>query len=492
MANKIRVRGNALVITDSVSGNTKLDVLKSTVYYDSEQLRKGLVSIVRTSTPFTAPIFEESFTGSLNSLDELFTLDTFREFCNNNLGSTEILPEPIPILDNRVIVKTSADFGTSIDSTKEYFIDGVIDMTGVKLFVPAGGINIKGYDFNISQLTSSDPSYVMFESLIGGSGDILMSDLGITVSGTNSKVYDLTSVDGLGAIETYAINYNNCTSIGEIAGYRQGLDIGGGRFGGTPNLILSGTWLGGFRITNQLVRGLDNTWTGSLFEAGTLFQMNSRFLTDLNCDLGTNSSLLDFQSSNFASPNLLELQGCEITRNGTHVPTDTNITPNTSSTDLTSFWKNNNGVPNTFTGGRVEITTQATTTISTVSVMVDISGTYTHSDLVHFGTSANGGLENLATNPREFEAFVSYVVDGSPDVSTTIYIVKNDGVSDTVIGQQTRAINNSQGGNDVGYFTFKRKIILELNETVRLQISNNTSTANYVAEVGSFFEVDEL
>ena len=48
----------------------------------------------------------------------------------------------------RIYVRSSADFGT-IDSTKEYFIDGIVDMTGVSIEVPAGGINLSGYNFDL-------------------------------------------------------------------------------------------------------------------------------------------------------------------------------------------------------------------------------------------------------------------------------------------------------------------------------------------------------
>ena len=41
----------------------------------------------------------------------------------------------------RVIVTRSEQF-ENIDSGKEYFIDGIIDMTGVSIEIPAGGIDV--------------------------------------------------------------------------------------------------------------------------------------------------------------------------------------------------------------------------------------------------------------------------------------------------------------------------------------------------------------
>ena len=158
-------------------------------------------------------------------------------------------------LDNRIIVKQASDFGT-IDSTKEYFLDGVVDMGAVSIEIPIGGINIKGYDFNSSGLTSSENTYKMFTSPIGGSGDVLWSDFKIEVTGTASQILDIVSDDGNKAFEITRINFNNCTSLGEIDNYRQGLEVGTGRFGGTPNLIFSGAWSGGYFIDSSIVRGL--------------------------------------------------------------------------------------------------------------------------------------------------------------------------------------------------------------------------------------------
>ena len=147
------------------------------------------------------------------------------------------------MLENRVIVTQAnkdTTLGGTIDSTKEYFIDGIIDMGATEITVPSGGINIKGYDFNVSGLTSSENSYTMFTG--ANAGDVLFSDFKIEVDGTSSKVLDLTNGSGFNAFEIARINFNNCTSLGELNGYRQGLESGTGRFGGTPNLILSGTW----------------------------------------------------------------------------------------------------------------------------------------------------------------------------------------------------------------------------------------------------------
>ena len=68
-------------------------------------------------------------------------------------------------LDN-IIVCTQANkdttLGGTIDSTKEYFLDGVIDMGTTQITVPTTGMTIRGYSFDLSGLTSSENNYTMF------------------------------------------------------------------------------------------------------------------------------------------------------------------------------------------------------------------------------------------------------------------------------------------------------------------------------------------
>jgi len=78
-----------------------------------------------------------------------------------------------------------------------------------------------------------------------------------------------------------------------------------------------------------------------IFQEGASLVINSRFLTDINCDLPASAAFCDFQSSNFANPSTLQIQGAIISRDGVTDSTDTNILPNILSSDIASIWKNN-------------------------------------------------------------------------------------------------------------------------------------------------------
>lgn len=397
-------------------------------------------------------------------------------------------------LQKRIVVNQSnvaITLGGTIDSSKEYFIDGVIDMGTTQITVPTTGMTLRGYSFDISGLTSSEDNYTMFnsESALIGSGNVLGADYYITTSGTNSKVYELYDATGFNAFEFTRVNYIDCASLGDIHDYRQGLESGTGRFGGSPSLTLHGAWLGGFRISTSIVRNMSDVTAEPLFKTGTGFEMSSRFLTDINCDLGALQPLLDFSDVNFPNPSTLELRDTIITRNGVTVPNDANITPNIEASNLSCSWKDNNGIPNTFVGAIATLTTEIQTGV-TGGLPFILLGTFTNSDMQHFDSPSNGQLRHLGSNPREYTVNFDFVLDGGANDEYKIELVKNDG-SNSIVYQQTRVVNNLQGGRDVAYFTGLANVILNSNNYVFWQVTNITSNTNCTLELDSSWSVEE-
>lgn len=416
------------------------------------------------------------------------TGDTWREaMIKSNNNFSELFGAS---LSSVVIVKTAADLAGTLSSDVAYFIDGVIDMGSQSIEVPAGGITLSGYSFDVSQLVSTASSYTMFVSPVGGSGNIIGSDYAVEVSGSGSKVYDITDATSASAFEFSRINYNNCTSLGTITNYRQGLEFGTGRFGGKPELELSGTWAGGFLIDTSIVRGMtDGAY--SLFKAGAGFVMGSRFKVSQNVDLPASVSFIDFSASNFTNPSTLQLVGSIVTRNGVSDASDANITPNVLASELVSSWSGNNGLPNTFVGGELTLTTEVTTTITAAGTYVDLAGTFATADLQHFDSPANGQIRHLGASPREFTLSGQLILDSTAndevDLKVVIFRAATSNFEDKKI--QRRVINNLQGGRDVGYFALIDNIILNQNDYVKLQVANATATNNITAELDSFIIV---
>jgi len=398
----------------------------------------------------------------------------------------------------RVVVTQSnytTTLGGTIDSTKEYFLDGIIDIGTTQIIVPSGGMYLTGYNFDVSGLTSSEDSYTMFISDVGGSGNILGKDYFIEVTGAASKVYDLTSATGFDAFEFARINYNNCTSLGEINGYRQGLETGTGRFGGSPSFTLSGTWVGGYRITTSIVRALAGTMTDPLFKAGTGFTMASRFLTDINCDLPTLSAFADFSPSNFPNPSTVQIKGAIFTRDGALKPNDTNILSNLSPSDLSCDWKSNNGLPNTYVGGTSSVATEVETVVSAVSTWYDLEGVFITTGAEHFTGNADGELTHDGISPREFEFTAGLTIEGTANNDISIRFMKYDfeTTSFTPLDYTitTRQINSLIGGRDVAFFNVVYGGVLDQNDYLKLQVRNNSSSNNLTLETGSYLRIQE-
>ena len=410
-----------------------------------------------------------------------------RRISVNNLGSSSF-----GTLDGRIVVNQSnvaTTLGGTIDSTKQYFIDGSIDMSGVTVTVPSTGIFIKGYNLDLSFLTCSDNSYVMFDSATAG--NVFFQDITVTTSGTASQVFDLTDATGFNAVELVRVNFNDCTAIGELNGYRQGLETNTGRFGGTPEMTLSGTWLGGYFIDVSIVRSLtDGGYT--LYKAGTGFTMNSRFRTNQNIDLPASASFFNFAPSNFTNPSTVQIQGALVSRNGSFDATDTNIAPNITQADLESAWSNNIGMPNTFEGGKLTLSTETATVLS-VGVWSTIAGTWTTSNLEHFDSPSNGELRHLGASPREYKCIVNFIVDGGANDDIGVRIRKWDNSASAFVDgpEIRRQVNNIVGGRDVAFYNISFNIDLDQNDYVFFQVRNNTDNTNITLELESDFVIEE-
>jgi hypothetical protein len=302
----------------------------------------------------------------------------------------------------------------------------------------------------------------------------------------------LVDSDGTHAVEITNVNYSNCTSLGELDGFRQGLELNTGRFGGKPSLTLSGA-MDGFRVTTSISRSLSSGMTSALFAEGTALTFSGRFVTDINCDLPASAAFCDFQSSNFSSSSSYNLQGCIFTRNGVTSPLDANINPNILQSDIASFWKTNRGISNTHIGGTTTVTVEAATVISGIGVGVDIAGTFGTSDLQHFDSPAAGQLRHLGETPREYRIIGDLVVDGTANDDLALKLVMWDNSASTFsdVATQVRQVNNFTGARNVAFFAPIWTVELDNNDYVKIQAINNTSTDNVTVENDSFYTVLE-
>lgn len=484
MTYKIHIIGNKFYVDEleapfyRYEGFSK-DVLSRTLTPTSSDF--GFDKLNNWSNTKTLNFSEIDLTGA-----DYTDLATFNAWLEENTGKSSLQESGQVKVNQGNFANT---LGGVIDSDTKYFLEENINMGLVNIDLSGGKrLNIGGYNFNLSGLYSTEDNYTM---IVGAdSADILLDNIKLEASGDSSKVYDITDQDGTHAIELDKVNYINCTSLGEINSYRQGLEIGTGRLGGSPSLTLGGTWAGGFRVTTSIVRNMSNTTTEPLFKEGVGFVMQSRFLTDINCDLGTLQPLLDFSSSNFPNPSTLEIKNAIITRGGISNPLDINITPNIDATNLSSSWKSNNGIPNTFVGGTSTLTTEILTGIVAVNTPSLIAGVFTPSSLEHYDSPSNGQLRHLGETPREYVVYFDFVLEGNSNDDYRIDLVKDSG-SLSIEYSQKRVVNNLAGGRDVAYFTGTANAILNKNDVVYWQVVNLSSSANCTLELDSSWSIRE-
>ena len=495
MAKRFEIVENNLVITDTNTGQVDFDEMAKETSYNTKSLDGNKVSISYpiVANKSSAVRFEANLNDTVDSSNTTFTAETFRSFCRTNLGKYNGGSSSETTIENRVVVNqsnVSTTLGATIDSAKQYFIDGSVDMTGITVTIPSSGIFISGLNLDLSELTCSDNSYTMFNG--GSAGSVFIQDLSLEVTGTASQVFNLTDATGFNAIEFVRVNFNNCTAIGELNGFRQGLENSTGRFGGTPEMTLSGTWLGGYFIDTSIVRGLTNGGY-SLYKAGTGFTMNSRFRTNQNIDLSANASFFNFSPSNFVNPSTVQVTGALISRNGIFNSADANITPNMVRGDLVAQWSGNIGLTNTFEGGRLTVSSENLTVIPSGSTWVTLNAIWTANDLQHFDSPSSGQLRHLGNSPREYKCTINFVIESQPNNDLGIRLRKFDSSSSTFIDftERRRQVNSLVGGRDVAIFNFSFNVSLDQNDYVYFQVRNNSGNQNLTLELNSDWFLEE-
>jgi hypothetical protein len=332
----------------------------------------------------------------------------------------------------------------------------------------------------------------MFTSPVGGSGNLVLKDVGITTSGTSSSVFALTDATGLNAIEIKVVNFNSCTSMGYLDGYRQGLESGTGRFGGTPELEFRNTWIGGYRTDTTIARGMSNFT--SLFKAGAGFTFGGRVILGMNCDLPVTGAFCDFAASNIDNDESLQLSDCRMTRAGALNASDSTIYPNINHTNVKCLWSDNAGLPNTTKYIKANITTEVETTISVIDTYYPLAGTFTIETSSHMDMPSNGEFRLLSGNGT-YQIAGDFVIDGTSNDVIDMRVTKStDGGTTwpTEITHVRRQINSLVGGRDVAFFPLNFIATLQEDDRVRIEVENTSGTGNVTAELDSYFILTAL
>jgi hypothetical protein len=222
-----------------------------------------------------------------------------REYVKTDINTWSIEGNPIAKGKlKEIVVQNKTQLLGVLRSDSLYLIDGSFDfLAGETIVVPAGGLNIMGYTFDASRLSSYGvTNHKIFTSPVGGSGNLIIHNIAFTTTGTGAGVFDIIDSDGTHALEMVTVNFEGCKQIGKIRNYRQGTGITIGIYGCADGLQLSGTWTG-FKLTNTNCFSFGAT--GTMFKKDTDTIFSNRLYLEINVDLPNGAKLADFQPSIF-------------------------------------------------------------------------------------------------------------------------------------------------------------------------------------------------
>lgn len=338
------VGGGVLFINSSIETTSNLMKKNNNAntYYDLIEIR-GACSII-SNTPdvsLVGPTFVAPASDIRANINIKGTLKTNMPSFGANITSNYITTTFKEKL-NEVTVRSKKDLVNRVLSSNiTYVIDGLITLVaGEFILIPIGGLTFGGYGFDVSQIIKNVSGEATFKSPVGGSGNFV-SNLVRYNSGLGS-VFDIVDADGSHAIEVNDINFQDCSSLGKIKGYRQVTGHTIGMYNCSDGLIVSGTW-NGFVISKLHVRNFAST--GTLFKKDTDTTFSNRFSLGVNISGNSGFKIADFDNTNFTKDETFQLDDCTIEVDGVISAANTpSLIPNISPNDPKCRWVNSTGI----------------------------------------------------------------------------------------------------------------------------------------------------
>lgn len=390
-------------------------------------------------------------------------------------------------LDNEIPVRTASDFPVPVDPTKLYVIDtDNLDMGSTPIVIGSGGFFYRGSDYFISTIFSTADNYTMFVNESGQpAGNIRGRNVEHYVSGLNSRIFGLDNQETFGAIEFNSCNFgrfaSETPSLGELSNYRQFRTNDCGFFRLADGLTFSGTWAGGFRISDTILLSIPAN--AEVFKEGINLIFNGSSFSDLNAvGVDDTAHVFTFTENNFSLDEGFITDNIRFNINSNPIPF--------ADLSSTKFKFRGRGIKNTFPGGRWEITTQTATPL-TQNTLVKALGTTTYDDLVHFSGLNNNEFIYDSNVEKDFIIQGQIVVDGTANDIIDLVIRKwNNSLSQYEdLRTFTRNISNLIGMLNVSYFNPYVTTTLFKNDRIELWVRNTSSSSSITVLEGSFLTI---
>ena len=404
------------------------------------------------------------------------------------LGGIEFTADRIgQILDNAtvntIVAKDASDL-LVIDSTKNYLVDGVIDMGDQPIIVPPGGISIGALNGarDTSKLISSADNYSLFTTEGGSySGSGVMDNLTIEVTGTNSQVFNVDNAENGNAWDITGTNFVSCTSLGQMTDYRQMLMNNVGFIFINDGLTFNGNWSGGMAVLTSIAVGFP---AATLFKEGTDLLISGSVRSDINfLSVDDAAILFDFQPSNIVNDGAFSL---------VNVRTDaTDVVPNTPGSNVKARFSGCLGVRNTYVGGEWTVSSEVETTISTISTLVKAAGVTSYADLQHFSQTTNNAFVYDSDQVIETEIKGAISLSGTNNNVIGVQLRLWDDSASAYVNLGARFAGTMNASGRVENLAFFAHGALDQGDRVELWLENQTSTANVTLGEGGFVGVSE-
>lgn len=384
-----------------------------------------------------------------------------------------------------VIVRAASDLSGTLDSSKVYIIDGIIDMGSTQITVPQGGLTLRGLDFGVSGLTTSQASHTLFIDDGVYSGDLLMRDMFVTVSGTGSQVFDLDNAGNGNAVECTDFNFVSCTSLGVLSNYRQGLWSNFALVACKDGLTMDGTWAGGFAILTSILVSAGTAFTGTILKKGASLVVNGSIRSDMNAlQLDSTGAISDFAPANITNDAEFRMIGVRCNAAATPFP-------NMPASSVKARFSSCVGFRNTYVGAQWSITTETATVISAANTPVKVAGTTAYADENWFsnttdnafvydgsdqiGVIIHGQLSFSGTNGNQINVILRHWIDSSSSYVTL---------------SQTGAFTMNAGGRaeNVSMHAF---CDFDQNDRLEVWVENQSSSNNVTAKLNGIVSINE-
>jgi hypothetical protein len=391
-------------------------------------------------------------------------------------------------LATQVVVTEAAQLSGTLDSSKVYVIDGAIDMGTTQINVPAGGLSLKSTGAIGVSLTSTENNYTMFVDASGDAGNLILERLRFTVSGTSSKVFDVTTNTGSSVFSIDTPLFIACTEIGTLNGFAVLQFDTMQDIACTDGLTIDGA------VT---LLTIEDGASSGMAASGTVFKQGASLVISNNCAITRNTfvvtgtaTLCDFDAANFSLDAGFGLGGNNISGGGTYFS-------NINGSDVKCRWRDNNFDPataetNTYVGAAWECTSETATAIGSPATDVKVAGTTTYEEQQWFSNDDDNAHIYDSTRSTKVEIIGTIAISGTNGHDIQLKIRKwDDSLSSYEDVRTIPAQEMSATGAAVNIPVLAFTTLDSPDDRIELWGQNVSNTGDFTMKLNSILTVTE-